>query len=47
MERDTRQLERLARNVNIPELVRLMKQIVPEFISQNSRYQELDKELRQ
>ena len=47
VERDTRQLERLARNVNIPELVRLMKQIVPEFISQNSRYQELDKELRQ
>ena len=47
VERETRQLERLARDVNIPDMVRLMKQIVPEFISQNSRYQELDKELRQ
>ncbi|MBR3449311.1 MAG: polysaccharide biosynthesis protein [Bacteroidales bacterium] len=47
VERDTLRLERLARDVNIPDMVRLMKQIVPEFISQNSRYQELDKELRQ
>ena len=45
VERETLQLERLARDVNIPDMVRLMKQIVPEFISQNSRYQELDKEL--
>ncbi len=45
VERETRQLERLARDVNIPDMVRLMKQIVPEFISQNSRYQEIDREL--
>ena len=31
-----------ARNVKIPEMVRLMKQIVPEFISKNSKFSEYD-----
>lgn len=37
------ELEQLSRRVEIPAMVRLMKQIVPEFISNNSRYQEYDK----
>ena len=37
------ELERLSREVEIPQMVRLMKQVVPEFISQNSRFEELDK----
>ena len=37
------ELERLSRGVDIPPMVRLMKAIVPEFISQNSRFAELDK----
>ena len=35
--------ENLARNVEIMSAVSLMKQIVPEFISQNSKFEELDK----
>lgn len=41
------QLESLAKQVQIPEMVRLMKQIVPEFKSKNSRFEELDRELEQ
>ena len=37
------ELERLSREVDIPPMVKLMKAIVPEFISQNSRFAELDK----
>ena len=37
------ELEHLSRIVDIPSMVRLMKQIVPEFISNNSRYQKYDK----
>ena len=37
------ELERLSREVNIDEMVRLMKRIVPEYISQNSRFEALDK----
>ena len=37
------QLEQLSREVDITEMVRLMKAIVPEFISQNSKFEELDK----
>ena len=37
------QLEQLSREVEITEMVRLMKATVPEFISQNSRFEELDK----
>ena len=37
------QLFTLASAVNIMEMVKLMKQIVPEFKSQNSKFEELDK----
>ena len=36
------ELERLSREVEINDMVRLMKQIVPEFISKNSRFEEFD-----
>ena len=36
------EFERLSRSVQIWETVKLMKRIVPEFISKNSRFQELD-----
>ena len=35
-------LEALSRSVLIPDMVRKMKQIVPEFISKNSRFSEYD-----
>lgn len=38
----TEQLEHLSREVEITEMVKLMKQIVPEFISKNSKFEELD-----
>jgi len=38
----TDELERLSREVDIPTMVKLMKRIVPEFISQNSRFAEYD-----
>ena len=37
------ELERLSREVEIPTMVKLMKDIVPEFISKNSRFAEFDK----
>ena len=37
------ELEVLSTQVRIPEMVRLMKQVVPEFISNNSRFAEFDK----
>jgi len=36
-------LESLSRSVNIPDMVRLMKRIVPEYISNNSRFEEFDR----
>ena len=36
------ELERLSRSVEITDMVKLMKQIVPEFISKNSRFEALD-----
>ena len=36
------ELERMSRTVEISDMVRLMKRIVPEFISRNSRYEEFD-----
>ena len=36
------ELERLSREVEIPTMVKLMKHIVPEFISKNSRFEEFD-----
>ena len=37
------ELERLSREVEINDMVRLMKEIVPEFVSKNSRFAEFDK----
>ena len=36
------ELSRLAMDVEIPDMVRLMKKTVPEFISKNSKYKEYD-----
>ena len=36
------ELERLSREVEIPAMVKLMKQIVPEFVSKNSKFEEFD-----
>jgi FlaA1/EpsC-like NDP-sugar epimerase len=36
-------MERLAQDVNIAELVKLMKEVVPEYISNNSIFQAYDK----
>ena len=36
------ELERLSRAVEIQDMVKLMKQIVPEFISKNSQFESLD-----
>lgn len=38
----TEELERLSREVEIPTMVKLMKKVVPEFISKNSRFEEYD-----
>jgi hypothetical protein len=35
-------LDELSRKVEIPAMVRLMKDIVPEFLSKNSRFEEFD-----
>lgn len=40
------ELEELSRAVIIPDMVRLMKKIVPEFKSKNSRFEIYDKELQ-
>lgn len=40
--KDVEQLELLAKAVDIPSLVKLMKQIVPEFISKNSPFEQYD-----
>ena len=37
------QLADLAREVRIPDMVRLMKEVVPEYVSNNSRFEEFDK----
>ena len=37
------ELERLSREVEINDMVRLMKDIVPEFVSKNSRFEQFDK----
>lgn len=38
-------LEAFSRTVTIPDMVRLMKQTVPEFKSKNSRFEEYDKQI--
>lgn len=40
---NNKELERMSRNVEIPEMVQLMKAIVPEFISKNSAFSIYDK----
>lgn len=40
--RAAEELDNLSSNVNIPEMVKLMKRVVPEFVSQNSRFSEYD-----
>jgi len=37
------ELESLSRSVNIPDMVRLMKKVVPEYISNNSQFEEYDR----
>ena len=39
------QLEELSRAVEIPDMVRLMKDTVPEFISKNSQFEKYDKKV--
>ena len=39
------QLEELSRAVEIPDMVRLMKESVPEFISKNSQFEKYDKKV--
>ena len=36
-------LEGFSNDVNVPDMIRLMKEIVPEFVSKNSRYEAYDK----
>ena len=40
------ELEELSRDVVVPDMVRLMKKVVPEFKSKNSRFEEFDKETK-
>ena len=40
------ELEALSRSVDIPQMVRLMKKTVPEFISKNSRFEVYDQEIQ-
>ena len=39
------ELESLSRSVCIPDMIRLMKRTVPEFISKNSKFEKYDKEI--
>ena len=39
----SKELEKLSREVNIPEMVKLMKRTVPEFKSKNSEFEKYDK----
>ena len=41
------ELESLSREVDVPKTVKLMKQVVPEFISRNSIFEEFDKNNRE
>ena len=40
------ELEEFSRAVVVPDMVRLMKKVVPEFKSKNSRFEEFDKETK-
>jgi FlaA1/EpsC-like NDP-sugar epimerase len=41
------QLEEMSIAVEIPEMVKLMKRTVPEFISKNSEFEKFDNEIKQ
>ena len=41
--KELNKLNELAARVNIPEMVKMMKEIVPEFISKNSEFEKYDK----
>ena len=47
LEQERDRLERLAREFDIPNVVRLMKRFVPEYHSQNSRFEIYDRELEE
>ena len=36
------ELESLSREVDTPTMVKMMKKVVPEFISKNSKFEEFD-----
>ena len=36
------ELEKLSRAVDVPDMVKLMKRTVPEFVSKNSKYEAYD-----
>ena len=40
-------LDELSHKVEIPAMVRLMKDIVPEFVSKNSRFEEFDNKINE
>ena len=40
-------LHRLAMEGNVPDMIRLMKHLVPEFKSQNSEYEKYDAEIEE
>ena len=35
-------LEHLSRAVNIPDMIRLMKKNIPEYVSKNSKFEQFD-----
>ena len=39
-------LEELSKEVRIPEMICLMKETVPEFVSKNSEFERYDKPVR-
>ena len=44
--KELEKLNELAAMVNIPEVVKMMKAIVPEFVSKNSEFEKFDKQLK-
>ena len=44
MVNELNKLNELAARVNIPDMVKMMKDIVPEFVSRNSEFEKYDKE---
>ena len=46
-EQAVERLDELSHKVEIPAMVRLMKDIVPEFVSKNSRFEEFDNKINE